>query len=114
MDMDTDVVWRDFYWVAIRIPEILACLFLVIALFMKFGKERGAGFLLSGGLGLLALQIAYPVLYQGILPQVIRDQDPEVIDRIFMGVGFLLALIGAGAIVLLAIGTLMRAATPTR
>ena len=95
----------------IQLPAFVAALVLFMAALGKTGRERGAGLFLLGSIGLLAVTILNPVIYTMIMPRVVNAMQMEAsrIGHVYMLVGLVTNLLFAASVVLLALGTFMRA-----
>ncbi|MDP6542577.1 MAG: hypothetical protein QGH60_01215 [Phycisphaerae bacterium] len=94
--------------IAIQIPTLIASVVLLIAAIGKAGREKGAILLLSGAILLCLLAVAGPLLYAVIMPRVLDAIGSDNVHDIYMTLGFVLNILWAAAIVLIAVGIMSR------
>ena len=99
-----------FQMLVSHIPTIVATAVLVVAAFMKLGRERGSGLFLTGAVGMLLMNLANPVIYGFIIPSITRSVESSRMATLYTVIGGLTSLCWAVCIGLVAVGTFMRPA----
>jgi len=93
---------------AIQIPVLAASITLLIAAILKAGREKGAILVLLGAVALCLLAVAVPVVYSVVMPRVIETVGVDNIQNAYLALGLTFNILWATALVLIAIGTLLR------
>ena len=94
--------------IAIKIPMIIACVFLGIAAMRKMGKEKGAILVMIGAIGLIFIACSIPIVYRIIMPKMIEIIEVDKISDFYLAIQIIINLIQASAIALIAIGIFVR------
>ncbi|MGI9460419.1 MAG: hypothetical protein ACR2NF_10505 [Pirellulales bacterium] len=93
---------------AVQLPMIIACAVFLIAAIFKVGKEKGAGLVAVGAVGLCLLVISNPLFNYLFMSEMVSHMDPEAISYVFLIKSVVSNLLWAVAIALVATGTFLR------
>lgn len=93
---------------AIQVPLIVACSVFVMAALFKAGKEKGAGLIAVGAVGLCLLVLMDPLFSYLVMPKIVQNMDNEAISNAYLIRGIVSNLCWTAAIFLVAVGTFLR------
>ena len=92
----------------LQLPIVVACAVFVIAAMFKVGKEKGAGLIAGGAIGLVGLVIIDPLVNIMVMPAIIEGLSPAQISFAFLIRSGISNVSWAAAIALVAMGTFSR------
>ncbi len=93
---------------AAQLPLLIACVLMLGAASLKIGKEKGAGLIVTGAVGLALLGVVDPLVNALVLPRMLEQADPMTIPYVVWLRGFISSLCWAVGIGLIAVGTFVR------
>ena len=93
---------------ATQIPIVTACAVFATAAMLKVGKEKGAGLIALGAVGLCLTVIMNPLFNYLVMPLMVRGMDPENISFALLIYDVIFKLCWTAAIALVATGTFLR------
>ena len=67
---------------AAQLPLLIACFLMLGAAAMKIGKEKGAGLIVTGAVGLALLGVVDPLVNALVLPRMLEQADPMTIPYV--------------------------------
>ena len=92
----------------VQLPVMIACAALVVAAMRKTGKEKGAGFIAAGAVGIEVIVIMRPLISGLVMPRITEALPPDMLFYAYSISSVIFSLGWAGAIALIATGTFLR------
>ena len=92
----------------VQLPVVIACAALIMAAMRKTGKEKGAGFIAAGAVGIAVIVIIRPLVSAFVMPGVTEGLSPDMLFNAYLISNVIFSLGWAGAIALIATGTFLR------
>ena len=77
---------------AAQLPLLIACVLMLDAASLKIGKEKGAGLIVTGAVGLALLGVVDPLVNALVLPRMLEQADPMTIPYVVWLHGFISSL----------------------
>ena len=92
----------------VQLPVVIACAALIMAAMRKTGKEKGAGFIAAGAVGIGVIVIIRPLVSGFLMPRITEGLPPDMLFYAYLISNVIFSLGWAGAIALIATGTFLR------
>tara|TARA_Y100000385_G_scaffold23344_1_gene22566 strand:- start:66 stop:470 length:405 start_codon:yes stop_codon:yes gene_type:complete len=93
---------------AVQLPLMIACVVFVIAAMFKVGKEKGAGLIAAGAVGLCLLVIIGPLFNSLVMSRIVAEMDPQAMSYAFLIKQVIFNFLWASSVALVATGTFLR------